>query len=34
MHAYSEKTGDEFNAKAGTEGVEWETKVYQIVGSS
>lgn len=32
MHAYSEKTGDDFNAKAGTEGVEWETKVFQILG--
>lgn len=34
MHAHSEKIGDEFNAKAGTEGVEWETKVYQILGTS
>ena len=31
MHAYSEKIGDEFNAKAGTEGVEWETKVWEIM---
>lgn len=28
MHAYSEKTGEDFNSKAGTEGVEWETHVW------
>lgn len=31
MHAHTEKIGDDFNAKAGTEGVEWETKVYEIL---
>lgn len=28
MHEFSEKTGDDFNAMAGTEGVEWETHVW------
>lgn len=29
MHAFSEKTGDDFNKSAGTEGVEWETHIWQ-----
>lgn len=28
MHAASEKFGDEFNAEAGTEGLDWETTVW------
>jgi quinol monooxygenase YgiN len=28
MHASSEKRGDEFQAKAGTEGLEWETRIW------
>lgn len=28
MHAQSEKTGEQFNKDAGTEGVEWETHVW------
>lgn len=29
MHASSEKRGDEFQAEAGTEGLEWETRIWQ-----
>lgn len=29
MHAASEKYGDRFNAEAGTEGLEWETRIWQ-----
>jgi quinol monooxygenase YgiN len=28
MHEASEKHGDEFNAAAGTEGLEWETRIW------
>ncbi len=28
MHAASEKYGDRFNAEAGTEGLEWETRIW------
>ena len=28
MHASSEKRGEEFQAKAGTEGAEWETRIW------
>jgi quinol monooxygenase YgiN len=28
MHAASEKYGDEFNSSAGTEGLEWETRIW------
>jgi quinol monooxygenase YgiN len=28
MHASSEKYGDQFNAQAGTEGLEWETRIW------
>ena len=28
MHASSEKRGEEFQAKAGTEGLEWETRIW------
>ena len=28
MHASSEKSGDEFNRRAGTEGLDWETGVW------
>ena len=31
MHIVSEKYGDDFNREAGTEGVEWETKVWTPV---
>jgi quinol monooxygenase YgiN len=31
MHESSEKRGDEFQAKAGTEGVEWETRIWHKV---
>lgn len=30
MHAYSEKVGDDFNSRAGTEGVDWETNVWHF----
>lgn len=32
MHVFSEETGDAFNASAGTDGVEWETRVVEILG--
>ena len=28
MHASSEKRGEEFQAKAGTEGLDWETHIW------
>lgn len=28
MHAASEKYGDQFNAEAGTEGLEWVTRIW------
>jgi quinol monooxygenase YgiN len=28
MHASSDKHGDEFNTEAGTEGLEWETRIW------
>jgi quinol monooxygenase YgiN len=28
MHAASEKYGDDFNKEAGTEGLEWETRIW------
>ena len=28
MHASSEKYGDQFNAEAGTEGLDWETRIW------
>lgn len=28
MHEASEKHGDEFNAAAGTEGLDWETRIW------
>jgi quinol monooxygenase YgiN len=28
MHAASEKYGDDFNREAGTEGLEWETRIW------
>jgi len=28
MHASSEKRGEEFNQKAGTEGLDWETRIW------
>jgi hypothetical protein len=30
MHAYQEKVGDEFNAKAGTEGMQWTTGTWEL----
>jgi hypothetical protein len=29
MHEASEKYGDQFNADAGTEGLEWETRIWE-----
>lgn len=29
MHAASEKYGDQFNAEAGTEGLDWVTRIWQ-----
>jgi hypothetical protein len=28
MHEASEKYGDQFNSEAGTEGLEWETRIW------
>jgi hypothetical protein len=33
MHEYQEKLGDEFNRRAGTEGLEWTTNVWDPAGS-
>ncbi len=32
MHAASEKYGPDFNKEAGTEGLEWETRIWQELG--
>jgi quinol monooxygenase YgiN len=32
MHAASEKHGDQFNADAGTEGLDWETRIWHQIG--
>jgi hypothetical protein len=32
MHAASEKYGDDFNKEAGTEGLEWETRIWHQLG--
>jgi hypothetical protein len=29
MHEASEKYGDQFNAEAGTEGLEWDTRIWE-----
>ena len=31
MHEASEKYGDEFNAEAGTEGLDWETRIWHTL---
>src|SRR5438105_9378658 len=31
MHAASEKHGERFNAEAGTEGLEWETRIWERI---
>lgn len=31
MHAYQEKLGDEFNRRAGTDGLQWTTATWQLV---
>jgi len=33
MHAYQERVGDEFNRRAGTEGMEWEVAMWERAGS-
>jgi hypothetical protein len=30
MHNYQEQLGDEFNRRAGTEGLDWQTGVWEI----
>ena len=32
MHAASEKHGDQFNAEAGTDGLDWETRIWKQLG--
>jgi hypothetical protein len=34
MHEASEKYGDQFNAEAGTEGLEWETRIWESARST
>jgi quinol monooxygenase YgiN len=34
FHASSEEIGDEFNRRAGTEGLEWETHIWTDAGMS
>ena len=31
MHAYQDKVGEEFNRRAGTEGLEWTTGTWELV---
>jgi hypothetical protein len=33
MHAYQERYGEEFNSRAGTEGLEWQDTVWVLAGS-
>jgi quinol monooxygenase YgiN len=33
MHKYQDQIGDEFNSRAGTEGLEWETGVWEMAES-
>ena len=33
MHEYQEKYGDEFNKRAGTEGLQWQTGVWELAES-
>jgi len=33
MHAYQDRVGDEFNSRAGTEGLEWQTGVWELAQS-
>ena len=30
MHRYQDQTGDEFNRRAGTEGLEWQTGTWDL----
>ena len=33
MHAYQDKVGEEFNRRAGTEGLEWQDAVWELSSS-
>ena len=33
MHAYQDRVGEEFNRRAGTEGLDWHTGVWQLADS-
>lgn len=33
MHAYQDKVGDDFNRIAGTEGMEWQTALWDLAES-
>jgi hypothetical protein len=33
MHAYQDKYGDEFNERAGTQGMEWRVQVWDLAES-
>ena len=34
MHAFQDQVGDEFNRIAGTEGLEWQTGVWELADTS
>jgi quinol monooxygenase YgiN len=33
MNAYQERVGDDFNARAGTEGMDWQTGLWELADS-
>jgi hypothetical protein len=33
MHAYQDKYGDEFNRRAGTEGLDWSVSTWMLAGA-
>ena len=34
MHAYQDQVGEEFNRKAGTDGLEWQDAVWELAEST
>ena len=33
MHKYQDQLGDEFNSRAGTEGLDWQTNIWELADS-
>ena len=33
MHRYQDQVGEEFNRRAGTEGLDWQDNVWELTGS-